>query len=135
MPNNNFQIPALEFKNLGYLPQASWISPEPIFSIFPSYSRFHILPKESEDPIHHVPSMMENIGLLEAVLYESQTLKTSNSKNSNSNSNDAACSSDDDWDWEAYGDPMSPLGHSAVSVFTEYTHSMNIMINPSRQFQ
>ncbi|KAL7613186.1 transcription factor GAMYB isoform X1 [Lactuca sativa] len=74
--------------------------------------------------IGHQKSDNRNSGLLEAVLYESQTLKTSNSKNSNSNSNSndaaAACSSDDD-DWEAYGDPMSPLGHSAASVFSEYT--------------
>ncbi|CAH1436156.1 unnamed protein product [Lactuca virosa] len=74
--------------------------------------------------IGHQKSDNRNSGLLEAVLYESQTLKTSNSKNSNCNSNDAAaaCSSDDnDDDWEAYGDPMSPLGHSAASVFSEYT--------------
>ncbi|KVI08013.1 Homeodomain-like protein [Cynara cardunculus var. scolymus] len=69
-----------------------------------------------------------NSGLLEAVLYESQTMKMSKSNN-NSNASvvprDITDSSSQnlqgDDDWEAYGDPMSPLGHSAASVFSEYT--------------
>ncbi|KAJ9542928.1 hypothetical protein OSB04_029434 [Centaurea solstitialis] len=70
-----------------------------------------------------------NSGLLEAVLYESHTMKMSKSNN-NSNASvvprDITDSSsqnlqgDDEWE-AAYGDPMSPLGHSAASVFSEYT--------------
>lgn len=62
--------------------------------------------EKTDSPSHR------NSGLLEAVLYESQTLKMSKSNN-NSNARDT---SSDDW-----ADPMSPLGHSAASVFSEYT--------------
>ncbi|KAF5803536.1 putative transcription factor MYB-HB-like family [Helianthus annuus] len=49
-------------------------------------------------------------GLIDAVLLQSQNLNTTDS------------SSQPD-DWEAYGggDPLSPLGHSAASVLSEYT--------------
>lgn len=70
------------------------------------------------------PSLRDS-GLLDAVLLQSQNLKMSKSNN-NSNASlvprDITDSSsqnlqqdDDDWD------PMSPLGHSAASVFSEYT--------------
>ncbi|KAD7477750.1 hypothetical protein E3N88_00886 [Mikania micrantha] len=62
-------------------------------------------------------------GLLEAVLLQSQNLKMSKSSNNNSNASilprdattDSSSQRDDDWD------SMSPLGHSAASVFSEYT--------------
>ncbi|KAI3746629.1 hypothetical protein L6452_09067 [Arctium lappa] len=68
-----------------------------------------------------------NSGLLEAVLYESHTMKMSKSNN-NSNASvvprditDSSSQNLQGDEWEAYGDPMSPLGHSAASVFSEYT--------------
>ncbi|XP_076951380.1 transcription factor GAMYB-like [Bidens hawaiensis] len=64
-------------------------------------------------------------GLLEAVLLQSQNLKMSKSGCNNNDSNaasvprggtpDSSSQPDDEWD------PMSPLGHSAASVFSEYT--------------
>lgn len=68
--------------------------------------------EKTDSPSHR------NSGLLEAVLYESQTLKMSSKSNNNSNARESDSSADD---WDAYGDPMSPLGHSAASVFSEYT--------------
>lgn len=66
------------------------------------------------------PSQRDS-GLLEAVLLQSQNLKMSKSNN-NSNASlvnhDITDSSSQRDDW---GDPMSPLGHSAASVFSEYT--------------
>ncbi|KAK9062685.1 hypothetical protein SSX86_019874 [Deinandra increscens subsp. villosa] len=62
-------------------------------------------------------------GLLEAVLLQSQNLKMSKSSNNHSNASilprdittDSSSQRDDDWD------SMSPLGHSAASVYSEYT--------------
>ncbi|XP_071736256.1 transcription factor GAMYB-like [Rutidosis leptorrhynchoides] len=67
-------------------------------------------------------------GLLEAVLLQSQNLKMSKSNN-NSNASlappDITDSSSQnlqrDDEWDPYGDPLSPLGHSSASVFSEYT--------------
>ncbi|XP_060197085.1 transcription factor GAMYB-like [Lycium barbarum] len=50
-----------------------------------------------------------NSGLLEAVLYESQTMK---------DSKDNSCP--DLKGWETYGDPFSPFSHFSASVFSEY---------------
>ncbi|KAA8544522.1 hypothetical protein F0562_022534 [Nyssa sinensis] len=69
-----------------------------------------------------------NSGLLDAVLYEARTLK--NSKNNSCGTSDASVmpggvdgSSHNLWEakWEVSHDPISPLGHSAASVFSEYT--------------
>ncbi|KAL2507382.1 myb domain protein 33 [Forsythia ovata] len=70
-----------------------------------------------------------NSGLLDAVLYESQTKK--NSKDSCQPTSPASTMPVDvldtsshelhETEWEAYGDPISPFGHSSSSVFSEYT--------------
>nr|GME04125.1 transcription factor GAMYB-like [Ipomoea batatas] len=71
-----------------------------------------------------------NSGLLEAVLYESQTLKNSKNTLPQQNSDASMIPSDivdntfpdfHEAEWEGYADPISPLGHSAASVFNEYT--------------
>ncbi|CAN4100709.1 unnamed protein product [Withania somnifera] len=65
-----------------------------------------------------------NSGLLDAVLYESQTLRASKSIMHRENSGDVvdnSCPDLHETGWETYGDPISPLGHSATSVFSEYT--------------
>lgn len=66
-------------------------------------------------------------GLLEAVLLQSQNMKMSKSNNDSIASpvphdiTDSSSQNLQEDDWEAYGDPMSPMGHSAASVFSEYT--------------
>nr|GMD64825.1 transcription factor GAMYB-like [Ipomoea batatas]GME06454.1 transcription factor GAMYB-like [Ipomoea batatas] len=71
-----------------------------------------------------------NSGLLDAVLYESQTLKHTKSNSSEQTSGafmmpgdimDSSCPDLHGTELEAYGDPISPLGHSVASVFSEYT--------------
>lgn len=71
-----------------------------------------------------------NSGLLEAVLYESRSLKMSKSNSCHPISNgsvipgevaDSSSQNIHETEWEAYADPISPLGHSAASVFSEYT--------------
>nr|XP_043635074.1 transcription factor GAMYB-like [Erigeron canadensis] len=79
---------------------------------------------KSDSPSHR------DSGLLEAVLLQSQNLKMSKSNNNSNaslaprditNSSSQSQNMQQDDDWEVYGDPMSPLGHSAASVFSEYT--------------
>ncbi|GAA0148475.1 DNA-binding transcription factor [Lithospermum erythrorhizon] len=70
-----------------------------------------------------------NSGLLDAVLYESKAIK--NSKNNHSHHTGISVSPGglmDDTsqdvhatDWESHGDPTSPFGHSAASMFNTYT--------------
>ncbi|KAK6153184.1 hypothetical protein DH2020_012823 [Rehmannia glutinosa] len=67
----------------------------------------------------------QNSGLLDAVLYESQTIK--NSKETSYASNmvvditDTASQDLHETEWEAYGRTISHLGHSSSSVFSEGT--------------
>ncbi|XP_055818787.1 transcription factor GAMYB-like isoform X2 [Solanum dulcamara] len=63
-----------------------------------------------------------NSGLLDAVLYEFQTMKASNdnSHQGNEASGDAVNSCPDFKGWETYGNLISPLSHFSASVFTEY---------------
>ncbi|KAL3518771.1 hypothetical protein ACH5RR_021360 [Cinchona calisaya] len=71
-----------------------------------------------------------NSGLLDAVLYESQSLN--NFKNSSCQHMSGVSTAEGEVmdnlphdlheiEWEAYGDPISPRGHSAASMFSEYT--------------
>ncbi|WCJ20575.1 Transcription factor GAMYB [Euphorbia peplus] len=69
-------------------------------------------------------------GLLEAVLYESRTLKNSKKCSCSGQTSDTyipPCDAEDcplnpcETDWEVHGDPNSPLGHSAASVFSSCT--------------
>ncbi|KAM0056478.1 putative transcription factor MYB-HB-like family [Helianthus debilis subsp. tardiflorus] len=61
-------------------------------------------------------------GLLDAVLLQSQNLNNNNNNSRVPRDIPTDSSSQPD-DWEAYGggDPLSPLGHSAASVLSEYT--------------
>ncbi|XP_071912317.1 transcription factor GAMYB isoform X1 [Coffea arabica] len=71
-----------------------------------------------------------NSGLLDAVLYESQSLKNFKSSSCQHMSSvsmaqgevmDNSLQDLHEAEWEAYGDPISPRGHSAASVLSEYT--------------
>lgn len=70
-----------------------------------------------------------NSGLLDAVLYESQSMNLKNSPCQQMSSAsvvlrevmDNSSPAYHETEWEAYGDPISPLGHSAASVFSKYT--------------
>ncbi|KAK4492317.1 hypothetical protein RD792_003120 [Penstemon davidsonii] len=92
----------------------SWGSPS---SPLPSLESFDILvhtpPTEHTQPCNNLSP--RNSGLLEAVLYESKTIK--NSTNNNSFCHEAK--------WEAYGEQRSPLVHSSSTVFSEDTPSLD----------
>ncbi|CAH9134522.1 unnamed protein product [Cuscuta epithymum] len=76
-----------------------------------------------------------NSGLLDAVLYESHTKNYNNHTTPTSyqqisdvspgsaifDTNKLRSNLNETTGWEAYGDPISPLGHSSASVFSEYT--------------
>ncbi|KAF5930230.1 hypothetical protein HYC85_031103 [Camellia sinensis] len=71
-----------------------------------------------------------NSGLLEAVLYESHTLKSSKNSSCDLTSNVSVVAGDAmdslsqnlrETQWEIHSDPISPLGHSTSSVFSECT--------------
>ncbi|CAI9774548.1 unnamed protein product [Fraxinus pennsylvanica] len=68
---------------------------------------------------------LQNSGLLDAVLYESQNMNNSCQKFSQASVKpidvmDTSSHDLHETKWETYGDPLSPLGHSSVS-FSEYT--------------
>ncbi|KAF9686318.1 hypothetical protein SADUNF_Sadunf03G0146300 [Salix dunnii] len=72
-----------------------------------------------------------NSGLLDALLYEARTLSRAKNRSSDKSSNSSTITPGDDADcsvlniseteWEEYGDPISPLGHPATSLFSECT--------------
>nr|GMD14572.1 transcription factor GAMYB-like [Ipomoea batatas] len=114
----------------------SWYTPS---SPLPSLESIDTL-IQSPPPTEHTESgslSPRNSGLLDAVLYESQTLKHSKNNNTSSQQTtsdasiipgsivDNSCPDLHDTEWEAYGDPISPLGHSSASVFSEYTPAVN----------
>ncbi|XP_019163949.1 PREDICTED: transcription factor GAMYB-like [Ipomoea nil] len=116
----------------------SWYSPSS--SPLPSLESIDTL-IQSPPPTEHTESgslSPRNSGLLDAVLYESQTLKHSKNNNTSSQQTtsdasiirgsivDNSCPDLHDTEWEAYGDPISPYGHSSASVFSEYTPAVNL---------
>ncbi|XP_058107546.1 transcription factor GAMYB-like [Magnolia sinica] len=72
-----------------------------------------------------------NSGLLEALLHESQALSSAKNQTAEKSPNSLAATPTDIMDgsmlneceteWEGYTDPISPLAHSAISVFSECT--------------
>ncbi|KAL4600386.1 hypothetical protein ACB092_11G195700 [Castanea dentata] len=76
-------------------------------------------------------SSPRNSGLLDALLHESKTLRSVKNRSSDKSSNSSSATPGDKADsstlniceteWEDCGDPISPLGHSATSLFSEHT--------------
>lgn len=72
-----------------------------------------------------------NSGLLDALLHEAKTLGCAKNHSSDKSSNSSSVTPADiadsctlnicETEWEDYGDPLSPLGHSATSLFNECT--------------
>ncbi|XP_016578021.2 transcription factor GAMYB-like isoform X1 [Capsicum annuum] len=101
---------------------ASWgLSSSPLPSLESVDTVIQSPPTEHTESCNLSP---RNSGLLDAVLYESQTMRASKSILHQENSGDVvdnSCPDLHETGWETYGDPISPLGHSAASVFSEYT--------------
>ncbi|KAL5719430.1 hypothetical protein ACHQM5_012211 [Ranunculus cassubicifolius] len=72
-----------------------------------------------------------NSGLLDALLHESQALGSAKNQSSEKSSSSCVVTPGDvvdsprlspcEREWEDYGDPISPLGRSAASVFSDHT--------------
>ncbi|KAL0390728.1 UNVERIFIED_CONTAM: Transcription factor GAMYB [Sesamum calycinum] len=105
----------------------SWGSPSPS-SPLPCFESVDILIQTP--PTEHTQSCNlspQNSGLLDAVLYESETMKSSKidgrQQTSRASTVEAAMMANSTHDlheteWEAYDEQLSPLGHSSSSVFS-----------------
>ncbi|CAN0862834.1 Transcription factor MYB33 [Linum grandiflorum] len=73
-----------------------------------------------------------NSGLLDALLHEAKTLSTAKNKHSSDKSSnsstvtpgdiaDSSTPNGHDTEWDNYGDPLSPVGHTATSYFSKRT--------------
>lgn len=72
-----------------------------------------------------------NSGLLDALLHEAKTLSSAKNNSSDKSSNSSTVTPGDiadssalnicETEWEDYGEPLSPLGHTATSIFSECT--------------
>ncbi|KAG8371064.1 hypothetical protein BUALT_Bualt13G0048100 [Buddleja alternifolia] len=97
----------------------SWGSPSPSS---PVHSPDSVDTLIQTPPTEHAQSCNlspQNSGLLDAVLYGAQTMK--NSKGNNGYNHMTGHSYLHEAEWEAYGEQLSPLGHSSSSVFSEST--------------
>ncbi|XP_050232727.1 transcription factor MYB33 [Mercurialis annua] len=82
-------------------------------------------------PTATIESSSRNSGLLDALLHEAKALSSGKNHSSEKSSNSstvtpgelAECSAMNicETEWEGYGDPLSPLGHTATSLFSECT--------------
>ncbi|VFQ64047.1 unnamed protein product [Cuscuta campestris] len=116
-------------------PEPSWEKKLELPSLQSHMGNWYSSPESIVDTLIHSPPPTEtslsprNSGLLDAVLYESHT------KNNNNTASDASPGTmhenksfqnlHETAELEAYGDPISPLGHSSASVFSEYTPPVN----------
>ncbi|KAJ8766822.1 hypothetical protein K2173_008376 [Erythroxylum novogranatense] len=130
LPSSSSSVPLsgamkLELPSLQFLEtrQDSWVTPaSPLASLESVDTLIHSPPTEPRRSEYLSP---RSNGLLEAVLYESQTLKNLK-RCSSQQASDALETPGDVADacatrWEMHTDPISPLSHSAASVFSEYT--------------
>ncbi|OWM78507.1 transcription factor GAMYB-like [Punica granatum] len=121
------ELPSLQYSETDF--GSSWdTSPSPP-TLLESVDRFIQSPPRSGkiEAECHSP---RNNGLLETLVYEAKTLSSAKNQSSDKSSNSSAptpgdiCSSSLDvckTEWDEYGDPISPLGHSATSLFNEHT--------------
>ncbi|XP_009771204.1 transcription factor GAMYB-like isoform X1 [Nicotiana sylvestris] len=109
------ELPSLQIQ------MANWGSPSPLPSLESFDTLIQYPPNEHADSGSLSP---RNSGLLDAVLYESQTSKASKHNSHQETSCDVvddSCPDLQETQWGTYSNPISPLGHSAASVLSEYT--------------
>ncbi|KAK4795379.1 hypothetical protein SAY86_013373 [Trapa natans] len=121
------ELPSLQFieTDLG----SSWDSSPSPPTLLESVDRLIQSPPRSIKLDSECPSPCNN-GLLETLVYEAKTLSSAKNQSSDKSSNSSAPTPGDisssslnfyKTEWDEYGDPISPLGHSATSVFNEQT--------------
>ncbi|KAK4770582.1 hypothetical protein SAY87_031114 [Trapa incisa] len=121
----------LELPSLQYIETdmgSSWdTSPSPP-GLLESVDKLIQSPPRSVKLDSDCPSPCNN-GLLETLVYEAKTLSSAKNQSSDKSSNSSAPTPGDissssniyKTEWDDYGDPISPLGHSATSIFNEQT--------------
>lgn len=119
------ELPSLQYSEIQ---EDSWGTPaSPLPSLESIDTLIQSPPTKQTQSDCHSP---RSSGLLEAVLYESQTLKSSKKCSSHQTSDTSVAVGDVvdspplnpcETAWEVYADPNSPLGHSVASVFSECT--------------
>ncbi|KAK6144130.1 hypothetical protein DH2020_020950 [Rehmannia glutinosa] len=116
----------LELPSLQTQTGTTWGSPSPS-SPLPVFESVDIL---IQTPPTELTQSPQNSGLLEEVLYESETIKNSNSNSFQQSSRAPNMANDvmensarvlNETKWDAYDEEVSPLGHSSSSVFSEST--------------
>ncbi|XP_061352584.1 transcription factor GAMYB-like [Gastrolobium bilobum] len=119
-----FELPSLQYFETQ---QGSWGMPA---SPLPSLESVDTLIQSPPvEPILSDPVSPQSSGLLEAIIYQSKSLKGSNTDSyqettKNCVPNEAVKSSTSNpckTEWDEQGDPNSPFGQSAASVLTDYT--------------
>lgn len=108
----------------------TWGSPSPS-SPLPYYENVDILIQSPpNEQMQSCNLSSQNSGLLDAVLYESETMKNPKSNNVQNtphfssvpvNTMDDSAHALREAEWRAYDEQLSPLGHSSSSVFSEST--------------
>lgn len=105
----------------------TWGSPSPS-SPLPFFESVDILIQTPPNEHMHSSNLSpQNSGLLDAVLYESETMRNSKSNGVQQTPHMAVNTMDDsahalhETEWGAYEEQLSPLGHSSSSVFSEST--------------
>ncbi|KAK4786730.1 hypothetical protein SAY86_010563 [Trapa natans] len=121
----------LELPSLQYIETdmgSSWdTSPSPP-GLLESVDKLIQSPPRSVKLDSDCPSPCNN-GLLETLVYEAKTLSSAKNQSSDKSSNSSAPTPGDissssniyKTEWDDYGNPISPLGHSATSIFNEQT--------------
>ncbi|XP_043722037.1 transcription factor GAMYB-like [Telopea speciosissima] len=121
------ELPSLQYSESDF---SSWgTSPAPPPSL-ESVDTFIQSPPLNE-PVQSDCLSPRNSGLLDALLHEAQTLSTAKNHSSEKSSSSSVVMPSEMMDssnlnlceaeWEEYSDPISPLGRSAASVFSECT--------------
>ncbi|KAK1578204.1 hypothetical protein Q3G72_028437 [Acer saccharum] len=121
------ELPSLQYPDTDLGSWGTSSSPQPLLETVDAFI-------QSPPPTGAVESdcpSPRNSGLLDALLHESKTLSSAKNHSSDKSSNSSSVTPADiadsstlnicETEWEEYGDPLSPLGHSATSLFSECT--------------
>lgn len=122
------ELPSLQYPETDLGSWGTSSSPQPLLDTVDAYiqSPPPTVTVETDCPSPH------NSGLLDALIHEANTrsnMKNHQSSDKSSNSSsvspgevaDSSTVNVGETEWEEYGDPLSPLGHSATSLFSECT--------------
>ncbi|KAJ0100777.1 hypothetical protein Patl1_05757 [Pistacia atlantica] len=121
------ELPSLQYPETDL---SSWGASSPQQPLLETVDSFIQSPPPTGTVESDCPSP-RNSGLLDALLHEAKTLSNAKNHSSDKSSNSSSVTPADiadsctlnicETEWEDYGDALSPLGHSATSLFNECT--------------